>query len=89
MLYVFSTNQVKLVARKSETTVKLGQRVYVVGCGVDIYMLGVDSLGKSSWSSDDRNIRCDTCAEIPIQVVLPLILATASWTACPTHARFL
>jgi len=36
MLYVFSTNRVKLVARKPETTVNMGQREYtkarVIGC---------------------------------------------------------
>jgi len=32
MLLVFSTNRVKLVARKPETTNKSGQREYEVGC---------------------------------------------------------
>ena len=30
MLYVFSTNRVKLVARKPETTIKSGQREYTI-----------------------------------------------------------
>ena len=42
MLYVFSTNRVKLVARKPKTTNNMGQREYV---HVVVYTLENDNVG--------------------------------------------